>query len=372
MLGGIAKLFIAKSSDVNTRGFSSNGSRFGFSLKNGVDWTEVDIMRDTAIDSGKLDTGNEFEVSANVFSINTNLNGFIGKRVVLRYYTPDNEIRIIGIDQPGFFNSSFDSGVKPGDNVGMIYKITGLSKSISEILKPYTPPAPPIEESPLKLHFRADDVVVTGNEISQTNDKTGNGYNGTIPVGFNNPLLVSNVLNGHAIIDFILNSGLIVNSNYFGSTSLWGGGVNSLNRSDECVVSFVAKHNDLASATIRVFNNQNMEFDLYQYNSINYLRISNRGNITVFQGQANSFDNNFHIWTIVNSSTISKIYKDGLLIKSDSNFTYSEKFGSIIINNKTSGNTGKMQMAEFRIYDRILSDLELTTLHNQLKTYYNL
>ena len=95
MLGGIAKLFIAKSSDVYTRGFSCKGSRFGFSLKDGVEWNEVDIMRDTAIDSGKLDIGNEFEVSANVFSINSNLDGFIGKKVVVKYITPNNEIRII-------------------------------------------------------------------------------------------------------------------------------------------------------------------------------------------------------------------------------------------------------------------------------------
>lgn len=134
MLGGIAKIYIAKSSDIKTTGFSVNGTRKGFALKDGVDWTEITAMRDTLSDSGKVSDYNEFELQASTFGLYQLLNKFLGKRIVCKYITPEGEQRIIGVDQTAFITKSFDSGTKPGDSLGDLIKIVGTSKLTTEVL----------------------------------------------------------------------------------------------------------------------------------------------------------------------------------------------------------------------------------------------
>jgi hypothetical protein len=366
MLGGIAKIFIAKRSDIYTSGFSHNGSRFGFSLKNGIDWLEVDIMRDTAIDSGKVDNGNDYEVSLNVFNLNLSLNGFIGKRVVVKYITPEGEIRIVGVDQSAFFNQTFDSGVKPGDSVGMIYKITGLSKSISEILKPYTPPVIPIPTPSVKLHFRADDTYFEGSTF-YINDKSGNGYK-----GFGNALVVDNALNSHPIVDLSGSKSIQINGTHIGKTGLWGGNPNALGFKDEFTILAVGKFLESSANTNDFFNRVGYGFSFYHNPSSNKLRASlddDQGNTYV----EFDYDNSWHIWAFrcrVNNKLNVNI--DGNTTLECEIGTLREDFSSGYFSMSAFSSDANSHFAELKIWDEVLSDENLTQEINQLKTYYNL
>ena len=238
----------------------------------------------------------------------------------------------------------------------------------------YVEPEEPVDPD-LQLLLRADQVELSSSRVTRVIDQTGNGFDAITNFGYAGPLVISDHLNGHPVFDFdsaYNRVGLKIVTDYFGKTSLWGGGENGISEEDSFTLFFVAKHNDTHSDILRLFGNNNLEFQFKQFSGDDCITISDKGDITTDHAYLRGHDSDFHIWAIVQSEGVCSIYLDGVLLWEPALTTETEKSGDFLINkmNWIGEATNKFMMAELRIYDSLLSTSKLASIIAELKSYY--
>lgn len=370
MIGGIAKIFIQLHSNINTKGFSCNGKRLGFALNDGVSWIEIPIQRDSASDSGDVfDNLNNFTIKFATVGISTTLLIYNGKRVVCRYFTKNNEERIIGVDQPAIIKIGYDSGVSLGDDVGMVVSISASTKMVVELI-----PSVIVTVPDATCYLRADNVELLKGYVVQVTDLSGNGNNAvvdtTLETGFD-PTVVSDAINGKPAVN-IHHKALKIDSDYIGKTSLWGGGVNSIGYNDEFTILAVVKpiSGTMASGII---GNENFYAHIQIITDLNRFTFVSRGT-----GSANTvFDNydEFKLWSI--RLPISGNIKIRINNGDDNEYTLlgdNEEIlnGKINIGINDNANSDQIQIAELRIWDSVLTDDQLNKIEQEVMEYYSL
>lgn len=360
MISGIAKLYIQLHSNIYSKGFSFGGNRLGFSLKQNINWVEVPIQRDSASDSGSVSNqANSFTVEAKTVNLNLGLLNYNGKRVVCRYITNNNQERIIGVDQAANISVSYSSGEKLGDEQGMIIKIFTHSKMMPEAI-------PAIVVPSANCFLRADSVELFNGYVKRMIDQSGNGYHGiSMDQYTGNPYLI-NILNGKPVV-FVDATSLYIDGYYIGKTALWGGGINASGFNDEYTLLMVVKlldypYNQIVSAA-----------------NLTVLVEPPSHNISVLPRGAGAY---FNIADLSNFKVIAirmpvggnnaELYIDNVLIGTIPAGTAPQNF----VKNKffigLSNVSNQMYLAEFRVWDKVLSNKELSAITSEIMTYYAL
>lgn len=368
MISGIAKLYIQLHSNIYTKGFSCNGNRLGFSLKQNINWAEVPIQRDSSSDSGNvLNQATSLTVEAKTIGLIIELFKYNGKRVVCRYVSNNNDARIVGIDQPLTVAIGFNSGISLGDDYGITFKLIATCRCIPEVILP-VPSA--------TCFLRADSVELSSNKVLRLNDLSGNEYNAVIDEELGSlvasPTIVQNAINGKPAV-FIHHKAMMIESDYIGNTALFCG-VNSLGHSDEFTILAVVKPTsyEILSGIIVDQNFQtHIQYDpIYDINHFGYVCRGHGTSDVIF----NNYDQ-FKLWIIKLSIDGNiKIWMNNILIYSEqiTGTSKQQLDGKINIGKNNNANADQIQIAELRIWDKLLTDEQIITVGQEIMQYYGL
>lgn len=157
MLGNIIRLWIITPDKVASFGHNSVGTRVGFQLKWGAEWTEIPLIRDTSSESGSISdvSNSDFKFTAVSMLISMKM---LGQRYVCKYMTNTGATYIVGNGRAFVLNGCYTTGKQPGDVAGITLSLQGDSHYPDQWLveipaeKPVDPPEPPIID-PLIEHF---------------------------------------------------------------------------------------------------------------------------------------------------------------------------------------------------------------------------
>lgn len=360
MISGIVKLYIQLRSNVYSPGFSCNGKRLGFSLKQNIHWIEIPIQRDSTSDAGSVSNlSNSFNIEAKTVGLNLDLLKYNGKRVVCCYITNNNQKRIIGVDQPANISISYSSGEKLGDNQGMIIKIFTETKMLPEIYDTtvLVPDA--------TCFLRADSVELYGNYVMRMIDKSGNEYHGISSEQYSSNPYLPNFLNGKPVVHINITS-LYITGPYIGNTSLWGGGINGIGVNDEYTILMVVQPRDTIDTYFII--NDNLQVRIHMASEL----------VVVPRGAGSSFilETFFDFKVIAIRCPVNggnaDLHVNNVLLGTVNTGTAAQQ----IYSNKTflgiTNGNDQMYLAEFRVWDKVLTDEQLDTITRQVMAYYSL
>lgn len=367
MIGGIAKISIQLYSNINSKGYTFNGKRLGFSLKEGISWFDIPFQRDSASESGSVSNlANNLEAEFKTIGINTNLLYFNGKRIVCKYVTSNNEERIIGAEQPITISISYSTGEKLGDEQGMMIKLSAKTRHIPELnVTPTIPPEPPAVIPDSVCFLRADSVELYNGYVKRLIDKSGNGYHGVSSDQYSGNPYIQNALNGKPVVH-VNTASIYIDSIYIGNTALWGGGINGLGVLDEYTLLMVVKPLEqkeifyIQSANLLVYINWELKlsiiprgtglnFDFADF--FNYKLIAIR--YPKSNNEADFYINTSHIGTFTAGTNAQNFNPNKIFIGA------------------TNG-INQLHLAELRIWDKVLTDVQLEAIIQQIMTYYAL
>jgi len=364
MLSGVIKLYIALASDIYEKGFSVGGKRIGFALKQNVNWYELNLLRSSS--GVSCDTKNFANSSVGIFYIlgcDKELLKFHGKRIVCKYLTTEGISMVMGIDQPLTITTEYNAGSKIEDGIITKINLKSISLFFPEEYVPYLPDYPVNREEPV-LWLRADSVELQDNFVKRLIDKSGNEYHG-ISSNYLGVTHIPNDINNKPAIHIDTTS-MYVYETYIGNTALWGGGINALGFNDEYTILIVVK--PLEYQETFFINSSNLIF-----------KISTALKLTIMpRGAGDNFDlTDYFSYKLIAirfplNGNFADVHINNSLLGTVTAGTDEQKFTLAKIFIGLTNGTNQMKLAELRIWDRVLTDEQLSAITTEIMTYYAL
>jgi len=358
MLGGVVKLYIALASDIYEKGFSVGGKRIGFALKQNVNWYEVKLLRNSSeVSCDAKNFSNEFNGIFYTLGRDKELLKFYGKKIVCKYLNTGGIQMIMGIEQPLTIITEYNTGSKADDGVTTKISLKSNSLFFSEEYIPDNIEVP-------VLWLRADSVELQDNFVKRLIDKSGNEYHG-ISSNYLGVTHIPNDINNKPAIHIDTTS-MYVYETYIGNTALWGGGINALGFNDEYTILMVVK--PLEYQETFFINSSNLIF-----------KISTALKLTIMpRGAGDNFDlTDYFSYKLIAirfplNGNFADVHINNSLLGTVTAGTDEQKFTLAKIFIGLTNGTNQMKLAELRIWDRVLTDEQLSAITTEIMTYYAL